>query len=90
MGDSTEKKKFFIQILSEEIRINHLWVNKTNHPNVYFYQFSLDINSQQTTYTVSTQDVSRNGLDALFVQEFNSLHAVVDEMPNHSDGPTAV
>ena len=43
---------------------------------------SLDINSQQTTYTVTTQDVSRSGLDALFVQEFNSLHVIVDEMSN--------
>ena len=57
-------------------------VVKTNRHNVYFYQFSLDRNSQQTTYTVTTQDVSRNGVDALFVQEFNNLHAIVDEMSN--------
>ena len=56
--------------------------NKTNHEKVYFYQFILDIKSQQTTYTVTTEYVSRSGLDALFVQEFNSLHAIVDEMSN--------
>ena len=82
MGETTDKWKFVIQVLSEEIRINHLVVNKTNHQNVFFYQFSLDINAQQTTYTVNTQDVSRSGLDALFVQEFYSLHAIVDEMSN--------
>ena len=67
MGETTDKRKFVIQVLSEEIRIKHLVVNKTNHQNVFFYQFSLDTNSQQTTYTVTTQDVSRSGLDALFV-----------------------
>ena len=36
MGDSTEKRKLVIQVLSEEIRINHLEVNKTNNQNVYF------------------------------------------------------
>ena len=55
MGESTEKRKLVIQVLSEEIRINHLEVNKTNNQNVYFYQFRLDINFQQTTYTVTTQ-----------------------------------
>ena len=40
------------------------------------------MSSQQITYTVTTQDVSRSGLDALFVQEFDSLHAIVDEMSN--------
>ena len=82
MGETTDKRKFVIQVLSEEIRINHPVINKTNHQNVYFYKFSLDMNHQQTKYTVTTQDVSRNGLDALFLQEFNSLHAIVDEMSN--------
>ena len=54
MGEITDKRNFVIQVLSEEILINHLAVKQTNHKNVYFYQFSLDINSQQTTYTVST------------------------------------
>ena len=80
MGYTIDKGKFVIEVLSEEFRINHLVVIKTNHQNVYFYQFSLDINSQQTTYTLTTQDVSRSGLDALFVLEFNSLHAIVDEI----------
>ena len=82
MGEITDKRKFLIQFLSEEIRLNHLVVIKTNHQNSYFYHFSLNINSQQTTYTVTTQDVIKCGLDALFVQEFNSLHAIVDEMSN--------
>ena len=82
VGEITDKRKFLIQFLSEEIRINHLVVNKTNHQNSYFYHFSLDIKSQQTTYTVTTQDVSKKGLDALFVQECNSLYAFVDEMSN--------
>ena len=49
MGETTGKTKFVIQVLSEEFRINHLVVNKTNHQNVYFDQFTLDINSQQPT-----------------------------------------
>ena len=82
MGETTDKRKFVLQVLSEEIGINHLVVKKTNHQNVCFYQFSLDISSQQTTYTVTTQDVSRSGLDALFVQKFISLDVIVDEMSN--------
>ena len=80
MGEIADKREFVIQVLSEEIRINHLVLNKTNHQNVYFYQFSLDLNSPQKTYTITTQDISRSGSDALFVQEFNSLHAIVYEM----------
>ena len=82
MAETSDKRKLVTQVLSEEIRLNHLVVKKTNHQNAYFYQLSLDISSQQTTYTVTTQDVSKNGLDALVVQEFNSLHAIVDEMSN--------
>ena len=41
---------------------------------------STEILSKQ--HTLTTQDVSRNGVDALFVQEFNNLHAIVDEMSN--------
>ena len=82
LGETTNKRKFVIPVLSEEIIIKHLVVIKTNHQNVYFYQFILDKNSQQTTSTVTTQDISRSALDALFVQEFIRLHAIVDEMSN--------
>ena len=37
MGETTDERKFVIQILSEEIRINNLVVNKTNHQNVFFF-----------------------------------------------------
>ena len=52
---------------------------KLTNKNVYFYQFSLDIISPETAYTLTNQDFSISGLDALFVQEFNSVHAIVDE-----------
>ena len=39
-----------------------------------------NVTTLHCNYTVTTQDVSRSGLDALFVQEFNSLHAIVYEM----------
>ena len=67
MGETTDKIRLVIQVLSEEIRINHLVVDRTIHQHVYFYQIILDISSQQITCTVTTQDVNRSGLDAFLV-----------------------
>ena len=65
MGKTTDKRKFVIQVLSEEIRINHLVVNKTNHQNVFFlpiqprYKFAangfIEIEVKQQSAGVSDQ-----------------------------------
>ena len=82
MGGTTDKRKLVIQVLSEKIRISHLVVSKTNHENVFFLPIQPRYKFSANNITVTTQDVSRSGLDALFVQEFNSLHAINDEMSN--------
>ena len=59
MGETTDKENFVIKVLSEEAKINQLVVNKTNIQNCHFYQFSLGLNSPETTYTVTTQGLKK-------------------------------
>ena len=76
MVEATDKRQLVMQDLSKEAKINH----QTNHQNVYFYQFILDISFSKTACTVNTQHVRKGGPDVLFVHEILSLHAIPDKL----------
>ena len=78
IGETTNKKKLVIHIPSQEVTINNLVKNKYNDNKFYFYRFNLNKLLRKKIFTVTAQDANKSGLYALIVQEFNSLHAIVD------------